>query len=115
MVLSLLVLSSLHAARVRDTMDKERETVRLETLVNLNLLEVKNTQLQIQMLKLFEEREKRRYKGRDSTLCWVNCGSQCSTGITSWLLESRGATFLIFFGLGMVSFVGKGQVALLKV
>ena len=49
------------------------------------------------------------------TLFWVDCGSQSSTGITSWLLESRGATFFIFFGLGMVSFVGKGQVALLKV
>ena len=48
------------AARARDTMDKERETARLETLVNLNLLEVKNTQLQIQKLKLFEEREKKR-------------------------------------------------------
>ena len=57
------------AAKTRDTMDKERETARLATLVNLNQLEVKNTQLQIQMLNFFEQRDKkgkRRYKGRDA-------------------------------------------------
>ena len=46
------------AARARDTMDKARETVRLAILINLYLLEVKNTQVQIQMLILFKERER---------------------------------------------------------
>ena len=63
------------AAKARDTMDKERETARLPTLVNLNLLEVKNTQLQIQMLNLFDLSEKKREKKiqrqRRSRSCWV--------------------------------------------
>lgn len=48
--------------------DKERKTARLAMLVDFNLLEVKNTQLQIQFLKLREEDgKKRRYKGGDAT------------------------------------------------